>query len=129
MQTTPLDNGLNDAQIRQLFTEIDRKHVNGFGAYLSRDVSFRFGNAEAVEGHDAVCGAVEAFFASIHDLSHRLERIIRDGNHIVCHGQVTYTRHDGSRLSVPFANLFETDRGLIRDYRIFIDASALYAET
>jgi len=129
MQNIESDNGLSETQIRQLFAEIDRKHVNGFAAFLARDVSFRFGNAEAIEGHGAVCDAVGAFFDSIRELSHRLERILRDGPHIVCHGAVTYTRHDGSQLSVPFANLFEMERGLIRDYRIFVDASALYAVT
>ena len=40
-------------------------------------------------------------------------------------GQVTYTRHDGSQLSVPFANIFKLRDGLIGEYRIFGDFSAL----
>lgn len=31
----------------------------------------------------------------------------------ICHGQVTYTRHDSSQLSVPFANVFKMRDGLI----------------
>ena len=40
-------------------------------------------------------------------------------------GQVTYTRHDGSQLSVPFANIFKLRDNLIEEYRIFGDFSAL----
>jgi hypothetical protein len=38
---------------------------------------------------------------------------------------VTYTRRDGSLLTLPFANTFELRDGLIAIYRIYIDISAL----
>jgi limonene-1,2-epoxide hydrolase len=40
---------------------------------------------------------------------------------------VTYTRHNGSSLSVPFANVFELKGDKIASYRIYIDNSALFA--
>jgi hypothetical protein len=39
---------------------------------------------------------------------------------------VTYTRHDGSTLRVPFANVFKVDAGLVAEYLIFVDVSRLY---
>ena len=41
--------------------------------------------------------------------------------------EVTNTRHDGSRISIPFANVFEYRDSLIADYRIYIDIGLLYA--
>jgi hypothetical protein len=40
---------------------------------------------------------------------------------------VTYTRHDGSILTVPFADVFLMAGDKVRDYRVYMDASALYA--
>jgi TRAP-type uncharacterized transport system substrate-binding protein len=45
---------------------------------------------------------------------------------VICHGTVTYTRHDASTLTVPFANIFRTRDDLIDEYLIYVDASALY---
>jgi hypothetical protein len=43
------------------------------------------------------------------------------------HGQVTYTRHDGSQLSVPFANVLKLDGTRVREYLVFADASTLWS--
>jgi hypothetical protein len=49
----------------------------------------------------------------------------QSGDTLIMRGQVTYTRHDDSQLNVPFANIFKLRDGLIGDYRIFGDFSAL----
>ena len=41
-------------------------------------------------------------------------------------GNVTYTRLDGSTLSVDFSNTFRLNGNKIKDYLIFIDNSDLY---
>jgi len=61
-------------------------------------------------------------------LEHKLLRIVADGNAVVCEGEVTYTRHDGSNITLPFANVFEVGDGLISLYRIYIDMGPLFAE-
>jgi len=39
---------------------------------------------------------------------------------------VTYTRHDSSTLTVPFANILRFEGDLIDEYLIFLDVSELY---
>ena len=57
-----------------------------------------------------------------------LKALRKDGdNESFLHGRVTYTRQDRSNLDVPFANVFRYEDGLIRDYLIFVDNSALFA--
>jgi hypothetical protein len=87
---------------------------------------FRFGNAEPAKGKKNVGGAVQGFFESIKGLSHDLHEIWVQPDAVVCHGTATYTRHDSTTLTVPFANIFGMDGDLIRDYLIFIDVSQLY---
>ena len=45
----------------------------------------------------------------------------------VCEGEVTYTRLDGSTLTVPFVNVFELSGAQIRSYRIYIDNGPLFS--
>ena len=116
-----------DDDIHALFDAIDNRDAARFAGFLAPGVSFRFANADTVNGRSEVAEAVSGFFASIRALSHDVQRIIHQAPYVICEGRVTYTRHDASELEVPFLNLFEIRDGLIEDYRIYIDASALYA--
>ena len=118
METTKL--------LAALFESIDAKNTQAFAVFLSEDVLFRFGNAPAVEGRRAVAETVQGFFQSIRGLRHELAQTWTQGDSVVCHGQVTYTRKDGSTLCVPFANIFGLAEGRVSRYLIFVDVSELY---
>jgi ketosteroid isomerase-like protein len=113
--------------ILELFAAIDGGDAEGFAAFLSDDGIFRFGNAEPVQGRDAVREAVAAFFASIRSCRHQLHRSWEVPGAAICHGEVTYTRQDGSRLTVPFANICRREDGRITEYLVHVDASQLFA--
>ena len=111
----------------KLFVSIDAMDTEGFLGFVAADAEFRFGSAPPVRGHAPIRAAVDGFFSSIAALSHDLQRIVADDDTVVCEGEVTYTRHDGSTIALPFCNVFETDDGLITLYRIYIDVAPLYA--
>ena len=111
----------------KLFMSIDAMDMEGFLAPIAADAEFRFGSAPAVHGHAAIREGVDGFFASIAAVRHDLRRVVADGNTVVCEGEVTYTRHDGSELTLPFCNVFEVNDGLISVYRIYVDIAPLYA--
>jgi uncharacterized protein (TIGR02246 family) len=113
--------------IDQLFAAIDSRDAQAFAAFLSPDARFCFGNQPPVRGREAIAEVVAQFFAALRGLRHRLEERWVLGDAAIVTGIVTYTRHDGSTLSVPFANVFKLREGMISDYRIFADASALFA--
>ena len=112
--------------INGLFQSIDNSNTDAFLTFLSDDVTFRFGNAEPVKGKENVGNTVQGFFDSIKTLSHDLHEVWEHPDAVVCHGTVTYTRHDSTTLTVPFANVFGINGNLVRDYRIFVDVSQLY---
>jgi ketosteroid isomerase-like protein len=116
----------NTAWLAQLFRDIDAKDVKAFAAYLTEDALFRFGNAPPVRGKEAVRDAVAAFFASVKALGHAVHGSWAHPDAVVMHGEVTYTRHDGSRLAVPFANVLKMEGSSIQEYHVFADASELY---
>ncbi len=119
---------LDRAWWEHVFAVVDRGDANGFIELLTPDAQFRFGNAPVIVGHEAIHTAVAAFFAAIASSRHRLLDTWRGAGTAVCEGDVTYTRHDGSVLSVPFANVFELRADKIAAYRIYIDNSSLFRE-
>ena len=110
-----------------LFAAIDRQDGAAFVAFLTEDAIFRFGSAPPVQGRDAVQAAVEGFFSSIAGLSHSVTATIGQGDTLVCEGEVTYERHDGSTISLPFCDVFEYDGDLISQYKIYLDIAPLFA--
>jgi len=110
-----------------LFETIDRMDAQEFVSFLTENGSFRFGNGPAVSGRSQVQEAVAAFFSSVKGLSHRILDIWDQGDTVICEGEVTYTLHDGRELTLPFANIFRMEEGLVADYRIFADVSPLYS--
>lgn len=124
---TPPTGASADFPLRTLFAAIDAMDAETFAALLHEDAQFRFGNGDTVRGRAAIRDYVQAFFAALGGIEHRSEETLDAEGQLVCHGQVRYTRHDGSTLEVPFLNLLSVEQGLIRRYLIFIDNSALFA--
>ena len=115
------------AWLERLFKTIDAKDAEGFAQFLTEDAVFRFGNGEPARGRPAVRDAVAGFFAGVKSLRHTLSESWSHPDVLVMHGEVTYTRHDGSQLSVPFANVFKLNGTLVREYLVFADVSKLWA--
>lgn len=117
------------AWVAPLFGAIDAKNTTSFLEFLSEDASFRFGNGEPITGRSNIKAAVEAFFASIRSSRHDVKSTWSTPQASACHGTVTYTRHDGGTVTLPFANaMYHQDDGKINDYLIHIDIAPLYED-
>jgi len=112
--------------INQLFKAIDSKDSKAFLTFLAPSCVFRFGNMAPVTGKQAIEISVNAFFESLDSLAHEVSDAWEIPDGIVCHGQVSYTRKDGSVLTVPFANVLKGNESNITEYLIFADTSQLY---
>ncbi len=113
--------------LNDLFVSIDAKDAEAFAGFLSDDAVFVFGNAPPVAGRATIIDAVSGFFSSIKALSHTLRQVVSQPGIVVCWGTVTYTRHDGSDLTVPFADTFALENDKISHYQIYMDIGQLYA--
>ena len=111
-----------------VFAAIDRQDTAAFVSFLSDDAVFRFGSAPPVQGREAILAAVDGFFGTISGLSHKVDNTLVRGSTQVCEGEVTYTRLDGTQITLPFTDIFEYDGELIAHYKIYMDVSPLYAE-
>lgn len=117
---------MNDNRLHELFTAIDRMDASAFAQFITPNGSFRFGNFPPVVGREAIEETVRNFFQSIKGLRHQLSDVIREKDKVVITGQVTYTRHNQTTITVPFCNVFTLEDNLISQYDIYIDISQLY---
>ena len=109
-----------------LFATIDGKDVPAFLDFLTDDAEFRYANYPSAIGREAVGGFVGGFLGSVAGTRHRFIHAWEDETTAACEGEVTYTRRDGSTLTVPFVNVFYLRDGKVARYLIHIDASALF---
>jgi len=111
-----------------LFAAIDANDAAAFVGHLTDDAVFRFGSAPEVRGKALIQAAVDGFFGTIAGCSHNVQKTLDNGSTLVCEGEVTYCRQNGSQITLPFVDVFEYDGDLIAQYKIYMDINPLYAE-
>ena len=112
--------------ILDLFAAIDRFDTETFASYLDEDARFKFANIPVITGKNNIFEFVAGFFQSIKAIRHKNFEIYElEGIRFVL-ANVTYTRLDGTTLSVDFSNTFKLKGNKIKDYLIFIDNSELF---
>jgi len=118
------------AHVNDLFATIDRKDTDGFVGFLADDAVVRFGSGPSVEGRNGIREMIGGFFDGIQAVTHDIAFAGRIDDRLVCEGTVTYTRHDDSKVTLPFANVMDLDgngaRPSIRHYKVYIDIAPLY---
>jgi len=115
-----------------LFAAIDRKDTEGFVGFLTDDAVLRFGSSPPVTGRDGIRELVSGFFEAVRALSHVVRYATEGDGRLICEGEVTYERHDGSEITLPFANVMELAGGgagerRIRHYKVYADYGPLFA--
>lgn len=111
--------------LSEVLKSVDSKDADTFSSYLADDAVFRYGSQDPVKGRQAVRDYVAAFFGTVAALQHRVLETWEGDESLVCRGEVTYTRHDGIQVAVPFANVFKLGGRQIRDYLVYVDPTPL----
>ena len=109
----------------EILERVDAMDIDGFLIFLADDARLRFGNGPAITGKQQIGQAIGEFFGSIKALRHKILHTWSDPQAIVCQGEVTYTRTDNTRVTIPFVNIWRVQAGLIKDYLIYIDLAPL----
>ena len=111
-----------------MFAVVDRLDADTFAEYYAEDAVLCFGNAEPVRGREAIRRTYAEFFATLDGLRHDLQHYFHVDDTHLCEARVTYTRKDGSLVTVPAISVFHTrPDGLIDSYRIYVDLAPLFA--
>src|SRR5215218_9250302 len=97
----------------ELFADIDSMDPDAFARHLADDVSFKFGNSDPVIGRDAVRDTWAGFCDGIDGVSHDVVEQWEQGPATIVESTVTYTRKDGSTLSLPVVTIYRGGGDLI----------------
>ena len=117
-----------DNYIKDMYKMVDAMDATGLAAMMTQEASFRFANIPAVKGRAAIIEFLDNFFQSIKSIAHDHLEDWSIADTRFATGRVTYTRHDGSQLQVPFSVVLKMQGKLINEYLVFVDASDLYRQ-
>jgi ketosteroid isomerase-like protein len=105
---------------------LDSQQLDKVLELLTDDCIMKAGNGEPVKGKENIGKTFESFFPAVKSIAHDVTDIFESDNSLVHRGTVTYTRLDGSQLTVPFCDVFKMEGTRISEYYIYIDWSELF---
>lgn len=105
---------------------LDSKNTEAVLAYLADDCIFQAGNAPAIQGKAAIKNTFDQFYPAVKSINHEITDIFESDDSVVQRGTVTYTRLNGSTLTVPVCDVFKVRDNKITEYYIYIDWSELF---
>ena len=109
-----------------LYKAVDVFDTTTFATYLDENARLKFGNMPVIKGKSAIFEFVAGFFQAIKAIHHtNLEIYELEGIRFII-GTVSYTRLDGSILTVQFNHTLKLKEKLIKDFLIFTDNSELF---
>ena len=114
-----------EAWVREMFAALDRGGVPALFPYLHEDVTWRFASYPAGTGRESFAAGWAAMSGRVKALAHEVHAVWSEGDAVFCHGDVSYHLTDGPTVTVPFANVFRLGDERIREYLIYVDASAV----
>ena len=128
MGVTPSDQWVVD-----FFRAIDSMDVSTLTKAFAEEGTFRFGNSEPAVGQQQVEQSLSGFFSMIGGLSHEITGVWSgdwEGGEVkIVEAEVTYTRKDGTVIqALPVTSTIRLEGDRIKDYRVFMDPSPLFAQ-
>jgi ketosteroid isomerase-like protein len=116
--------------ISALLAAGDSGYIDRLVSFLTDNVILVFGNAEAVEGKEAIKTMSYQFmseFKSVRHDIHNLWHADEDPDVSIAQMTVHYTKLDDTIVSLPCLNVFRMNADLVSDYRVYMDANPIFA--
>ena len=111
-----------------MFADIDRMDAHAWASHLAPDAVMRLGNDEPVYGRDRCRDVMAAFYDRIDGVHHHTIAQWEHGEATIVEASVTYTRADGTDVTLPSVTIYRTDaQDLISDYRVYTDLAPVLA--
>jgi hypothetical protein len=93
---------------------------------LTENCTFVFANSDPVIGRANAAAASQNFLKQLACIKHHLLNVWTFEDVIVSQISVTYTRKDGSTLTIPAVTIRKLQDRLIDECRIYLDISPLF---
>lgn len=107
---------------------MDKKDINGYGEFLSDDVTIQFNNDAPMKGKEAVLKGLNEYWQSFEEVKHDLTNIYGSDSAYVLEALNHYIRKDGKKVTVKAVAFTDVDdNGLVTSVRIYQDSSPVFA--
>jgi ketosteroid isomerase-like protein len=112
--------------VSKVYEAIDSMDEQGFANCLTENCTFVFANGDPVIGRANAAAASQNFLNQLAGIKHHLLNVWTFEDVIVSQISVTYTRKDGSTLTIPAVTIWKLQDRLIDECRIYLDISPLF---
>ena len=110
------------------FALVDAMDIDGYIDLYTEDGRFTFGNAPTAQGREAVRAGLEQFYATISGMRHDfVAKWWAEPDIGIVEARVTYTRLDGSTITLPVTTIYRLRDGRASDVRVYMDVNPLFA--
>lgn len=119
----------NDDWAGAFFRDADQLDLPLLMSWFGPDIDLRLANVPPILGREAVEATFAQFWSGIKGMRHIREQIVADGDAAFQGSLVSYTRPDGSEVTMPVASHLHRDTaGTLDRLWIYIDLEPLYAD-
>ncbi|KAA1000896.1 nuclear transport factor 2 family protein [Paraburkholderia panacisoli] len=112
--------------VSKVYEAIDSMNEQGFANCLTENCTFVYANSDPVIGRANAAAASQNFLKLLAGIKHHLVNVWAFEDVIVSQISVTYTRKDGSTLTIPAVTIWKLQDKLIDECRIYVDISPLF---
>jgi limonene-1,2-epoxide hydrolase len=114
--------------IRRLIRLFEAMNVDEALTLFTEDARYRFGNYPTAVGREDIRkAATSSHLEAIKGVSFKIQGLWEVGDVLVCEMEIEYIRTDDSVLTLPCTDVFRMEGNRIKDMRIYMDPSPLFA--
>lgn len=114
--------------IRRLIRLFEAMNVDEALTMFTGDARYRFGNYPAAVGREDIrTAATSSHLEAIKGVKFNIQGLWEFGDVLVCEMEIEYIRTDDSILNLPCTDVFRMEGNRIKDMRIYMDPSPLFA--
>lgn len=114
--------------IRHLISLFEGFKVEEALTLFTDDATYRFGNFPTANGKQEILQtATSSHLEAIKGISFKILELIEVDDYVICEMEITYIRTDDTKLILPCTDVFRMQDGLVKDMRIYMDPTPLFA--
>lgn len=112
-----------------LFASMKAGDWSTFRTCLTDDVVYRVGSTEPMHGIDAVVDFLQSLYTQIKMLDPDIHQILEPENQVIFEFETHYLRlKDNKQVDFACTDVLRMDGDKIKDWRVYVDLSPMYAE-
>jgi hypothetical protein len=112
--------------LRAVYDRADALDAEGYARFFEEDGTFTLANDPPMRGRAEITAGLTQFFGAIAGMRHEFLHSYRIDDTEITEAAVTYTRKDGTQITLPGMTICVRNQDRIRESRAYIDIGPLF---